>query len=1691
MTRKVLYMAIVLLGLLLPQRLFAQTTYTMSAGTHELTTCNAIIYDNGGPNGEYAHNSNDTLVIYPANPGCMVRLTGSYNIEGPYGDWDKLYVYDGISTSSTLLGYLYGSGTCDIVSNSGPLTLIFISDGSVHYSGYELQAQCSCPTPMSNTSLTGCSFIWSDPVGTAGYNNQDLTQTICSSNGERLSVSFSQFSLASGDVLYVYDGNSNTASLIGAYTGNTIPPQIVSSNGCLTFHFSRNSTSVNSGWLASINCVTCTPASTASGSPCALDNIHPFCTGETQTTYYSGTSGDADVFFGINSSGYLGCIGIAYAPAWYFMRIDNPGDMTIHIEQHSLTGVPLDVDFACWGPFAAASTEDFVQNLCCGYYSFHTLRHNSNTGFTNNTGALYSNDDHDYPYGNLVDCSYDNSATEDCHITNAHTGDFYLLMITNYAAYNNNESGTITFSPTSTSTASTDCALVAEVSNDGPYCVGDTIHLFCNDPQQGATYHWTGPGGWTSTAVNPVIYPATAAMNGNTYTLVKTLNGVNSAPATTTIDVISVNTTISPANATICPGNNIALTGSSVSGYTNTYSWSPGGQTNRQITVSPTTTTTYSLTQTVAGRCTGHATVTVNVRQPQHQSYTVDTCANTYSWHNHTATHEGTYTWTWPHSDAYGCTQVDTLHLTISSPMFTQPADVHSSVPCASYIHTPTPPTVTVCHNTYPMQLSSTMNRINGGCGYFAYVYQYNVAGTPYTWTYYYHLNPSEFIVPANRDTLVQCLADAVAPVPPVVINVCGDTIVPEAPTISNHSDGCTGYITYSWLYKDCANHRKTWSYTYVVSDTTRPTFAVPADTYVCRSLDGTYDVNPNITGRPQQVTDNCSSLQQMTILCQDALHSSNGSGVDTLIRTWVVADDCDNSRVQTQRILILPPDSTITWDYICEGETYSTYGFNFVANRDTIVYQYLQSSQTRCDSLVKVFLTVWHPTHISDTAESCDSYTWHGNFYTSGGIKTFEHLDGNGCRQVDTLHLILYDSTHVHIYDSACYQYTWDDGVYEESGDITRHFETVHGCDSSVTLHLTIFDKDSVEFTKQRCKDMSFQWYEHFCETDGDYVTILQNVHGCDSVVTMHLFFQDTLYEDFDEIACDFYTWNDKTYYTTGDFEQFFHVWEGCDSAVTMHLTLYHGDTVYVNKSACESYTWNSTTYTQSGHYDQHFFTEHGCDSLVKLNLTIYHNTRSNLDSAICTANFPFQWNGVTFYYPGGIDSTVIPNARGCDSLITMHVTLKPNTASVLYDTIVQNDLPYDTLGMHFTAAGSMQTTIPNVYGCDSLVTMNLTVLPNVTIHIYDTVCENELPIRWNELIFTQAGTQSVTLMASSRVDSTIYMHLAVIPITYSTVLDTVIENNLPRTFNGGVFADSVTNARVVIPNAQQCDSVITYSLFVWRNVSHTADTAVCDDQLPIEWHGIEFTAAGENQIILTGAHGEDDTLLMRLHVNNSASITLREEICMSDFPYRYVNGQIDTTFLSHDSQFSIFNFQLLTAAGCDSVVTLTLDVMDTSLQIISSNDFCQGMSTTLSVVTSLEDYVWSTGETSASIEVTEPGEYSVTASTGNCRGRAFRKIFPCRVEVRLPNAISPSNSDGLNDCFQLPEACLEQIESFEIKIYSRWGEMVFYSKDKNFRWYGDYKGHVERNAVYSYTIKYIDKDGIMSRVKGAITVL
>ena len=116
-------------------------SYNMQNGTIE--TCNALFYDAGGPNGNYGNNQDITMTFMPGTPGGIIEVTFTeFNTENNY---DKLYIYDGVSTSATLIGQYTGSGspgTVTATNSQGALTFRFTSDSSVNNTGWVATVHC-------------------------------------------------------------------------------------------------------------------------------------------------------------------------------------------------------------------------------------------------------------------------------------------------------------------------------------------------------------------------------------------------------------------------------------------------------------------------------------------------------------------------------------------------------------------------------------------------------------------------------------------------------------------------------------------------------------------------------------------------------------------------------------------------------------------------------------------------------------------------------------------------------------------------------------------------------------------------------------------------------------------------------------------------------------------------------------------------------------------------------------------------------------------------------------------------------------------------------------------------------------------------------------------------------------------------------------------------------------------------------------------------------------------------------------------------------------------------------------------------------------------------------------------------------------------------------------------------------------
>ena len=165
---------------------------------------------------------------------------------------------------------------------------------------------------------------------------------------------------------------------------------------------------------------------------------------------------------------------------------------------------------------------------------------------------------------------------------------------------------------------------------------------------------------------------------------------------------------------------------------------------------------------------------------------------------------------------------------------------------------------------------------------------------------------------------------------------------------------------------------------------------------------------------------------------------------------------------------------------------------------------------------------------------------------------------------------------------------------------------------------------------------------------------------------------------------------------------------------------------------------------------------------------------------------------------------------------------------------------------------------------------------------------------------------------------------------------------------------------------------------------------------------------------------------------------------------------------------------------------------------QITGNSIFILGSdSLTLGLSYSYASYCWQPGgqitpAITVSPTVTTTYTVNVTNICGTDSATFTVNVFSddCMNAIFIPNAFSPNN-DGQNDVLRIlyvPTICLN---TFEIAIYNRWGEMVFKSTDPDFRWDGTYKGQKLFSQVLNYYIITKDDKEITHIKKGNISIV
>ncbi|MCA1762514.1 MAG: gliding motility-associated C-terminal domain-containing protein [Flavobacteriales bacterium] len=148
-------------------------------------------------------------------------------------------------------------------------------------------------------------------------------------------------------------------------------------------------------------------------------------------------------------------------------------------------------------------------------------------------------------------------------------------------------------------------------------------------------------------------------------------------------------------------------------------------------------------------------------------------------------------------------------------------------------------------------------------------------------------------------------------------------------------------------------------------------------------------------------------------------------------------------------------------------------------------------------------------------------------------------------------------------------------------------------------------------------------------------------------------------------------------------------------------------------------------------------------------------------------------------------------------------------------------------------------------------------------------------------------------------------------------------------------------------------------------------------------------------------------------------------------------------------------------------------LSVLPALLPAIELSTFefsiCEGSSLVVAPeFTHADSISWSDGSTQDFIRVDKESSLSVKAfnDCGAVEQEISVTVEECHCPLFLPNAFTP-NRDGINDVFKAETPC--RSKAFELVIFNRWGEEVFYTNDISQGWIGG-KDYYAPNTFYQY---------------------
>lgn len=460
--------------------------------------------------------------------------------------------------------------------------------------------------------------------------------------------------------------------------------------------------------------------------------------------------------------------------------------------------------------------------------------------------------------------------------------------------------------------------------------------------------------------------------------------------------------------------------------------------------------------------------------------------------------------------------------------------------------------------------------------------------------------------------------------------------------------------------------------------------------------------------------------------------------------------------------------------------------------------------------------------------------------------------------------------------------------------------------------------------------------------QADTEYRVWVENVAGCTASASQRIFVSGSDNKIIYASICRGEVYAENGFYVSeaGTWPKTFTGPGGCEVTVTLILDVNEPVETVLNETICEGdiYSANNFTAWEEGDYRQAWTSAQGCDSVVILHLKVNPAYEEVYDDTICSGA---TYEKYGFLLPevseSGAYTHNFSTQAGCDSVIILNLEVLPAFSTFFSDAVCSGD-SYDDHGFalsSLTRDTICRDTFLNRYGCDSIVVLSLTVHPSFYLDYTASVCAGQNYEGHGFMLkeVTEDSLCRAEFHTQYGCDSIVQLYLSVMPL-YLKDDEQEICSNETYHFRGrdlrdeGVYYDSLTTIA-------GCDSIFRLSLrvnpaFVW-----SSQVMTCANNVPYDFRGRQLDESGIYYDSLRTVKGCDSVFVLNLQVNACFNRIIDTAICRGS---QFIGEGFQESKAGHYEQHFVSEW------GCDSIIHLNLEVEDPfEGELVINNEDCR----------------------------------------------------------------------------------------------------------------------------------------------------